>query len=465
MSKLIVQNTFTEVEGKESQVEHLLRFRPAGYTFSPKYKSGHWDGWISFVKHSKNKLYIPTGLIQYVQDNIDGFSIEDMRKMPPKLVGYMSPTQAVALDNHQLDAVQHAQILRRGLIQYPTGTGKARIIGETIRRLNVSTLVLCDKRDLLHQLHREITNAIGNDQVGIIGDGHDTRFDVTIATYQGIMVRLNDPDKAKGMLANLAEFGCVIVDETHHATASGLREILGKMPNAYYRFGFSATAFKGYKGKTADLGTFLGVQAYLGPPISTMTISEGVETGRIVPANIFMVHGCEWEGKALNYSEEYSLGIINNSARNTVIIRLAMRLRNLGPTIVLVSREEHGNNIVFSDVPYIYGKTPSKLRNKYYDEFRNGERNCLIIGKLGDEALDLPNIRYLILAGGGNSPHVQIQRIGRGMRAVEGKDKVDVFDFADTGHYISAHYRRRRRAYEQEPAYTVIDLTKEELLP
>lgn len=463
MAQLIIGNVYTEVVGRTGQVENLLRFRPAGYTFSPKYKKRQWDGWISLCRHKGDQLFIPSGLVSLVREKFPGdYDVPNQRDIPPQMVGVVSPIQAVELDPAQLEAVEAAIKETRGIIQYPTGVGKARIIGETIRRLNVRTLVLCDKRDLLYQLQHEIANAVGNEDVGIVGDEHSDFRDITVATYQSIIARLDDSPKA--MLEILTRAHCVIVDETHHATADGLRKILGNMPNAYYRLGYSATAFKGYKGATSDLGTFLGVQAFLGPPISTMTISEGVETGRIVRANVFMVHGCEWEGKAINYTDELNLGIVNNKQRNATVATLISKLNSLGPTVVLVSREEHGEQFAVAGVPFINGKTPSKLRKKYYTEFKNGERNCLVIGKLGDEALDLPNIRYLILAGGGNAPHVQIQRIGRGMRASEGKDVVDVFDFVDYGKYISSHSRRRLRTYEKEPAYTVIPLTKAEIL-
>jgi superfamily II DNA or RNA helicase len=81
-----------------------------------------------------------------------------------------SPIQLVQLDPHQEAAVVEGIRAMRGIVKYPTGVGKGRILGETVRRLNLKTLVLVDKKDLLHQLAQEVSMATDH-AAGLNGDG------------------------------------------------------------------------------------------------------------------------------------------------------------------------------------------------------------------------------------------------------------------------------------------------------
>lgn len=478
---VIENNVWAKMSGpRVPDVVGLLRFKPKGYQFAPAYKAFDearrrgdrnprgWDGWIKLTRQTDDAIRVPAGLVPLVMQQpwAQDIELDDRRVQPPDTGGDLYATRPlVTLDPHQLSAVEAAVQAEQGLIVYPTGTGKGRIIGEIIRRLNVQTLVICDKLDLVTQLRREISQATGH-TVGTIGGGKFSLDDIVVSTYQSLTRILEDDGRAPEAAA-LTGYGCVIVDEGHHAEAKTMSEVLQHIP-AYYRLGFSATAFKSYKGQAEDKGTFLRVQAFLGPVIASMSIAEGVATERIVPPDIYIVHGCTPDPllKPINYSEEYQANIVNNEARNFIVTSLA---RKLQPTVVLVQRIEHGELLArylkgyAGGVPFVSGQTPVAERQVHYEAFKRGDIPCLIIGKIGDEALDLPNIGALILAGGGNAPHVQIQRIGRGMRASEGKERVMVFDFEDYGKYLPAHYKRRVRTYNGEVAYSVIDVDALEL--
>ena len=487
VTTLTIKDTvWAYAEGIETEtISDLLRFKPKGYTFAPSYNTcrcgsqredhhrishefqGRWDGWIKLTRLTSNGLRFPAGLVPYVLEQpwANNIKVTDNRVAPNLLAArsLYSNTPLVALDAHQEQAVQLAIAARQGIIQYPTGTGKGRIIGEVIRRLNLKALVICDKLDLLKQLRHEVEQATGQ-RSGVIGGGQVMLADVVVSTYQSLIRVLDDPDRYV-LATALREFPLVIVDEGHHAEAKSLSEVLQHIP-AFYRLGFSATAFKSYRGKAEGRGTFLRVQSFLGPPIDSMTVSAGIDTGRIVPPDIFIVHGCEETSTPtpINYKEEYHSRIINNQMRNRAIIRLVGRLQP-SQTVVLVQRIAHGD-LLSSATGFVFidGSMNPNLRADFYDKFKRGEVKGLIIGKVGDEALDLPNIEVLILAGGGDAPHIQIQRVGRGLRASAGKERVMVFDFEDYGKYISKHYKRRRRTYDHEAAYTVIDIEQEELL-
>lgn len=95
--------------------------------------------------------------------------------------------------------------------------------------------------------------------------------------------------------------------------------------------------------------------------------------------------------------------------------------------------------------------------------FKEGAIDILVATGILDEGFDAPNVRFLILAGGGKAEHLQTQRIGRGRRADTGKDELIAIDFLDRGHYLGKHSEARISAYESEPAYTVTRITSAEL--
>lgn len=456
----ILDNNWAAVDSHWDEVEHTLRFRVKGAQFAQSYQRGYWDGYKKMTRRREGSMLVPVGLLSYLleQPFAQHAIIADQRLKPNQLPdGFFGVNEppVVTLAPEQEAAVQAAIGAVRGVVKAPTGFGKGRIIGETVRRLNVRTLVLCDKRDLLYALEREIGECIPLTKVGLLGDNKMDIRNVTVATIQTVSKGLKDPHVADLWDNWLQNFDAVMVDEAHHAESDSMELILTHLRNAYYRIGFSATAFKSYAGKTVDKSTFLKVQAWLGPIVTDLTLSDGIEAGRIVPADIYMIENCTWVGNAINWKEEVKWGLVLNEARNDVVVHLAQTMQH-EQTVILVDRVEHGTLLAARlGCPFIHGGTTSKNRKFLYERFRRGDEKLLVIGKLGNEALDLPNLNVLILASGGNAPHVTIQKVGRSMRTSNGKERALVFDFWDYGKYLTAHSRRRYRTYNKEPAYTV----------
>lgn len=480
--RIVVENAVTariESPGQSLQQElaKALRFRPKGYNFVAAYKRGYWDGFISLLKQRQGggppagSLEMPTGLIPHVLELLGPQNASRIEIVPRPYkwsTGVYANAKHVDLHEVQESAVSAAIMKGRGIVQYPTGVGKGRIMGQIIARLNMPALVLVDKTDLLTQLAKEIEPSIG-ETVGRIGGGSWVFNTCTIATVQSLI-----KEPAEKLRRTLASFPVVFVDEAHHAEADTFQTILNLMPDTPYRFGMSATAFRSYKGKSDSLSTYLKVQAVLGPPIASLTIEEGIETGRIVRPDIFMVRGIPGPDLVshrrasgtppgpLNWKDEYKWGITLNEPRNLLICNMAKHL--VGQKVIIVDRTDHGellNSVLGAS--FVQGSTPRYIRENVYNKFRAGEIKTLIVSKLANEALDLPNINHVILAAGGKADHIQIQRIGRGMRAVEGKAHVNIWDFYDEGKYLRSHAKKRYRVYDSEPAYNLADIDASDL--
>jgi superfamily II DNA or RNA helicase len=105
---------------------------------------------------------------------------------------------------------------------------------------------------------------------------------------------------------------------------------------------------------------------------------------------------------------------------------------------------------------FIHGDTPIEERTDAIQDFKNGVFKVLITSSILDQGVDIPNIDVLVFAAAGKSYIRAIQRVGRGLRINEGKDKLTVIDFCDKTHrYLAKHSIERISAYNKEDCFTL----------
>jgi superfamily II DNA or RNA helicase len=125
-------------------------------------------------------------------------------------------------------------------------------------------------------------------------------------------------------------------------------------------------------------------------------------------------------------------------------------------TLILVREIDHGRNLLALlrsegvAAEFIRGLgLAAEARKDVLDRFRAGTLQCLVASEILDEAIDLPNLDALLLAGGGKSEIQTVQRIGRGMRTGKRALVLSVVDFADLTHrYLARHSLRRLQTYQ-----------------
>ncbi len=459
-----------------THANNVLRYRKKGFQFTPQFQSHAWDGWTRLLT---NTGHFPAGLTEFLQKELATYGYEvgitDERTKPPLHPSISEAKVTVPLDHHQQEAVEAAQRTTRGVVEHPTGSGKARVIAATVARLGVTTLVLVHRKVLMKQLYDEIQASLDVPAlVGIIGGGHDDPRPITVATLQTLAYRLKHArPEAMDMLA---KFHAVIVDETHHiGGAKSYEGVMQALVNAYYRIGFSATAHR------SDDETKMRVTGWLGPIQSKMTTTEAIETKRVVPADIYMIEPGEPHPYDLPWGEAYQQGIVEHENRNRICVELAVRLKGL--SMILVDRIEHGQRLMKAlyerggagTYHFLEGNVTDRRRELALSAARSGGIDILIGTEILGEGVNVPAVRNLIVARAGRAPHRTIQGVGRGTRAHEDKDRVLVFDFLDTDTVykkkggpvpgpLTKQAAARRKTYESEEAYSVTDIEYEELM-
>ena len=252
-----------------------------------------------------------------------------------------------------------------------------------------------------------------------------------------------------------------IVHNCHGAASRGIWNVV-RSCSASYRFGLSGTPFK--RGDKQDLKLI----ALTGDIIYRVTNKEMIEDGISTPTEVVMIDIPEpkIQGRK-EYRLVYGEGIVHNEFRNIAICELTDKYHQHGKQVVIMIKEiEHGKLLdnmlhnykegAYLPHEFIYGDTPIEQRTEILDAFKQGMVGILITSVILDQGIDIPNIDVLILAGGGASQIKSLQRIGRGLRWNDGKEKLTVIDFVDTTHrYLAKHSLDRVNSYVGEDCFDI----------
>ena len=420
-------------------LESELSFVVQGHEYSEKYQTGEWDG-KELLLYSTKKTgirYFPAGLLDKVRGILDAFDEEYTVDYPPPTEPIklkLSWKSHITLYPDQQEAVDAAIGAGFGTICMPTGTGKTVVAMAIMNVLKVKTVIVVHRKELVKQWAIALRETLGYDP-GIVGSGKETWKDITIVMVQSMQRKKSIPK----------EFDLLILDESHHTPARSAYQLAMKC-NATFRYGLSATP-------TRTDGAELKMFAAVGEIIYKSKPESAIKKGRIVrpefrfietihPRNVF---------QGMPFHEAYTLGITTNEDRNNKIVSQANMLLQEGHTVYIhVEEVAHGKWIAghIPEAGFVCGEDKKKIRDKLIDDFSEGKTKILVSTLLG-EGVNIPSITAIIMAGGKKSESGCIQKIGRALRTLPGKEKAIVVDFKDKGAYLYDHWQERYSAYKK----------------
>tara|TARA_R100001082_G_scaffold26579_1_gene13229 strand:- start:632 stop:2089 length:1458 start_codon:yes stop_codon:yes gene_type:complete len=474
---LNIYPNYTQISGDydSSVVDQATRFRKSGYRHVASFKSRQWDGYTRLF--SKSKGLFPTGLKDrvmriYKKKYPDHkFVINDHRVFKPnKEVPNVKeiPLEGVTLRKHQVRAGNAMLKKKHGVLWAATNSGKTETAIAVIKALDLPTLFLVKGKDLVLQTYKRFQKRLGEEEIGLV---MSNKWDVrkfTVASADTLARRLspnkignNTHARQQAVKKLLGSVQVVIVDECHTAASKGLWNVV-RMCEAPYRYGLSGTPFK--RGDKQDL-KLIGLT---GEVCCKITNKEMIEDGVSAPTDIrFFDISTPDLTKVRDYKDVYDLGVVKNPERNRVICELTEHYYMSGKSVlVIVKKIDHGHRLdhllyefkedAFVPHYFIHGDTPLDERTERIEQFSNGMTRVLITSSILDQGVDIPNIDVLIFAAGGNSYIRAIQRVGRGLRMHEGKDKLTVIDFCDrTNKYLAKHSLDRIESYQKENCFDI----------
>jgi DNA excision repair protein ERCC-3 len=314
------------------------------------------------------------------------------------------------LREYQRSWVERFETARSGVFVGPPGSGKTVAAMGAMAAVGGETLVLVPSRDLAGQWREELLahTSLSAEQVGEYHGGEKNIRPVTVATYQTAGM-----DRHRSLFDD-REWGLIVYDEVHHVPSRVFRRSADLQ--AKHRLGLSATPIREDE-KEADIFTLVG------PPI-------GTDWAALFDAGF--VAEPEVEIRYVPWTDEY--------ARNEYVASHGHERRQVAATnpakveAVRTLLAEHAGQktLVFADyldqgealsaaldVPFVSGEMRHSRRQVLFDEFRDDRRDTLIISRVGDEGIDLPNAEVAVVASGlGGSRRQGAQRAGRTMRPV-----------------------------------------------
>lgn len=344
-----------------------------------------------------------------------------------------------------------------GVIVLPCGAGKTIVGIAAMALMQRSTLVLTTSITAVKQWHREILDKtdLAADQVAEYTGESKNIAPVTLATYQILTHR---PDKKEDFphfkLFDQRDWGLVVYDEVHLLPAPVFRVTANIQ--ARRRLGLTATLVR-EDGREEDVFSLIGPKKYDVPwreLESRGWIAEAncTEIRVALPEPLRMEYAvAEWRNKYRIASE--------NPAKEEVVARLLERYE--GSRILIIGQylKQLRHLRKRFNIPLITGATANSEREELYHQFRAGKVRQLILSKVGNFALDLPDANVLIqVSGTFGSRQEEAQRLGRILRPKANAEIAHFYTLVtrDTRELDFAHHRQLFLT-EQGYSYAIAD--------
>jgi DNA excision repair protein ERCC-3 len=314
----------------------------------------------------------------------------------------------LALRDYQHHWVDEFEKLGSGVLVGPPGSGKTVAAMGIMERVGGETLILVPSRELATQWREALLEdtILPAEKIGEYHGGQKRVRPVTIATYQTAGM-----DRHR-QLFEQRKWGLIVYDEVHHVPASIYRRSADLQTK--HRLGLSATPVRADE-KETEIFTLVG------PPIGTDW--SGLFDAGFVQEPVVEIRYVPWASEAdrdeyadVERHEKRQVAAANPAKLDEIRYLLAEhRDEN---TLIFVDYLDQGEGYADAlDVPFISGETRHARRERLLREFRDGERRVLLVSRVGDEGIDLPNADLAIVASGlGGSRRQGAQRAGRTMR-------------------------------------------------
>jgi superfamily II DNA or RNA helicase len=474
MSHLVISKkneVYLKIESEPHVLQELsdkFTFEVPNAKFMPQYRRRFWDGKIRLFSTHTGEIYV--GLLDkviafceqhnYTYEFRDSkfygvpFEVNEMVSREG-VSDYMKKISRHTPRDYQEDAVYRALRYNRGLMISPTASGKSLMIYSVVRyyaERGLSILIVVPTTSLVEQMFKDFQD-YGWDAQNYChriysGREKNNEMPITITTWQSIY------KLEKNWYSG---FDVVIGDEAHLFKSKSLIDIMTKLLDCKYRFGFTGTLDGTQTHKWILEGLF-------GPSYKVTKTKELIDKGHVSKLDIKILL-LKHEGKKFNTYEDEIQYLIAHQKRNNFIKNLSLDLK--GNTLILYSRvDTHGrviydiiNNSITDErkVFFVYGGVDAEEREEVR-RITELENNAIIIASYGtfSTGVNIKNLHNVIFASPSKSRIRNLQSIGRVLRKGNQKEKAVLYDISDDislknlRNYTLNHLMERIKIYNEE---------------
>ncbi len=305
-----------------------------------------------------------------------------------------------------------------GTVVLPCGAGKTIVGMKIMEIIGANTLILTTNVAAVHQWIDELLDKteLTEDDVGEYSGDRKVIRAVTVATYQILVWR---PDKDSEFphfrLFSERKWGLIVYDEVHLLPAPVFR-VTAEI-QAVRRLGLTATLIR-EDNRESDVFSLVGPKRYDVP------WKELEQKGWIAEANCYEIRIDLPENLKIDYATADKRGKFRVASENPRKIEIARQIiaNHREDSIMVIGQyiaQLHKLSAAL-DAPIITGKTPNAEREQIYAAFRSGDVQVIVVSKVANFAIDLPDASVAIqVSGTFGSRQEEAQRLGRILRPKE----------------------------------------------
>jgi DNA excision repair protein ERCC-3 len=343
-----------------------------------------------------------------------------------------------------------------GVVVLPCGAGKTLVGAAAMAQASATTLILVTNTVAGRQWRRELLarTSLTDEEIGEYSGEKKEIRPVTIATYQ-VMTTRRQGEYRHLELFDSRDWGLIIYDEVHLLPAPIFR--LTADLQSRRRLGLTATLIR-EDGREGDVFSLIGPKRYDAP-------WKDIENqGWIAPADCTEVRVTLTDAERMSYAtaepeDKYKLAA---TARTKLAVIRSIVERHPDDQVLVIGAyldQLEDTAAELDGVPIIQGSTTTRERERLYDEFRRGELRVLVVSKVANFSIDLPEAAVAVqISGTFGSRQEEAQRLGRVLRPKADGRQAHFYTVVsrDT---LDAEYAAHRQRFlaEQGYAYTIVD--------
>lgn len=452
--------------------KHLRIFNPTAY-YTPMYKLGRWDGYISYftltgmtyvnllpeifsiinMNNYEIEYVYQEGLLKdpALGNEIDSNYLSDLTWYK----GHRLEGQPIILEEHQVRCVNAMLKQHRGLLSAATSAGKTLMCGALCKKVKDfgKIVLVVDGIDLCKQTCNEL-KLFGCD-CGIVGCGlREFGHDVTVCTWQTV----NSINKKSSDFLNLEELTqlkkgviALIFDEVHRCKGNEVKKVAEQVfNNVPIRWGLTGTIPK------AKIDFFNLVTA-IGPLLNeSVEAKELQDKGFLSKCHISCIR-LEDNQRFMNWENEKEYLSSSDERLKFISDLITGIVTTQKNTLVLVDRIITGEKIENYlqnngiDAIFLNGSVKSSDRFTEYEKVKTEDNKCIIaIDKIASTGLNIPRLFNIVFIDYGKAFTKTIQSVGRGLRLAKDKDFVEIYDISSTTKYSKKHFNDRIHYYDEK---------------
>jgi DNA excision repair protein ERCC-3 len=358
----------------------------------------------------------------------------------------LRPYQVEASDNYWAGGSPKGG---QGIVVLPCGAGKTIVGMGVMAKIKTHTLILCTNVSAVHQWINEILDktTLTREDIGEYTGGKKEIKPVTVTTYQMLTYRkTKDGPFAHMNLMMARNWGLIIYDEVHVVPAPVFRATTELQ--AKRRLGLTATLIR-EDGLESDTFSLVGPKCY---DVPWKELEQKGFIAEAVCCEVRVPLPFEKAAEYVHASDKIQFRIASENTFKEHVVKGIIKMHPDEPVLIIGQYISQLKRLSAAlKAPMITGATPNTRRDVLYDSFRKGEIPVLVVSKVANFAIDLPDASVAIqVSGTFGSRQEEAQRLGRILRP---KERISTFYTLVTKETSEEIFAHKRQVFLAEQGY------------